>query len=262
MLEMLIVPGSDSYPLASRHLNSLAMTHFPVIEIFGPTIQGEGPQSGQPSYFVRLGGCDFRCSWCDSMFAVDPAAVRIDAEHLDERDILDRLSTLPSGPRWVVLTGGNPALFELGPLVECLHSSGFKVAVETQGSHWRQWLEDVDCLVVSPKPPSSSMAAKTAQSFGPFMRAAQEAGSEVNLKVVLFEEADIVFAEALTADFPDLPVYLSAGTDVGLDEETTISAARARYRWACERVASTPRLSRVRVLPQLHVLAWGNRRAV
>jgi hypothetical protein len=48
---------------------------YPVVEVFGPTIQGEGAMAGLPTYFVRLGGCDWRCAWCDSMHAVDPAQV-------------------------------------------------------------------------------------------------------------------------------------------------------------------------------------------
>ena len=50
----------------------------PVVEIFGPTIQGEGAEAGIPTHFVRVGGCDFRCSWCDTMYAVDPEIVRDD----------------------------------------------------------------------------------------------------------------------------------------------------------------------------------------
>ena len=44
-----------------------------VNEIFGPTIQGEGALIGQPTIFVRTGGCDYRCSWCDTLHAVDSA---------------------------------------------------------------------------------------------------------------------------------------------------------------------------------------------
>ena len=44
----------------------------PVVEIFGPTIQGEGAEAGVPTHFVRVGGCDYRCIWCDTMYAVDP----------------------------------------------------------------------------------------------------------------------------------------------------------------------------------------------
>jgi 7-carboxy-7-deazaguanine synthase len=55
---------------------------FPVIEIFGPTIQGEGAEAGLSTHFLRVGGCDYRCSWCDTMYAVDPATVRATARRL------------------------------------------------------------------------------------------------------------------------------------------------------------------------------------
>ena len=62
-----------------------------MIEVFGPTIQGEGAEAGLPCNFVRLGGCDFRCSWCDTMYAVDPAEVRANAERMTAEQIVDRL---------------------------------------------------------------------------------------------------------------------------------------------------------------------------
>ena len=43
-----------------------------VSEIFGPTVQGEGPLIGKPTVFVRTGGCDYRCNWCDTLYAVLP----------------------------------------------------------------------------------------------------------------------------------------------------------------------------------------------
>jgi 7-carboxy-7-deazaguanine synthase len=48
---------------------------YPVVEVFGPTIQGEGALAGLPTLFVRFGGCDYRCSWCDSLLAVLPEQV-------------------------------------------------------------------------------------------------------------------------------------------------------------------------------------------
>src|SRR4051794_10337522 len=105
----------------------------PVVEIFGPTVQGEGPDAGVPAYFVRFGGCDWRCTWCDSMHAVDPAEVRANAERLTVEQIVERVGRLSPGPRLVVLSGGNPALLELGALVVELHAQDLRVAVETQG---------------------------------------------------------------------------------------------------------------------------------
>src|SRR4051812_1078469 len=150
----------------------------PVVEIFGPTVQGEGPDAGRPAYFVRFGGCDFRCSWCDSMYAVDPAAVRSNAERLSAHEVEQRLSALDAGPSLVVLSGGNPALLDLAELVERLQAAGVEVAIETQGSVWRDWLASVDRLVVSPKGPSSGMdtAAHRAQ-FAEFMAHAAAASA-------------------------------------------------------------------------------------
>src|SRR3954469_14267843 len=101
----------------------------PVIEIFGPTIQGEGAEAGLATHFVRLGGCDSRCSWRDTMYAVDPATVRATSEPLLAAEIVERLERLEGRPEWVTLSGGNPALHRLDALVERLQDAGFKVAV-------------------------------------------------------------------------------------------------------------------------------------
>src|SRR5579864_7525809 len=99
--------------------SDLGQIGFPVVEIFGPTLQGEGPDMGRPAYFVRLGGCDYRCTWCDSMYAVDPGQVRL-AARLTEPQILARIKALAAGPNLVILTGGNPALHDLDGLIEML----------------------------------------------------------------------------------------------------------------------------------------------
>src|SRR3954451_22196690 len=112
----------------------------PVVEIFGPTIQGEGAEAGVPTRFVRVGGCDFRCSWCDTMYAVDPEVVRATAEKLSSQEIVGRVASLDGHPRWVTISGGNPALHNLDDVVSGLHAAGFRVSVETQGSRWASWL--------------------------------------------------------------------------------------------------------------------------
>ena len=238
---------------------------YPVVEIFGPTVQGEGPDAGRPAYFVRFGGCDWRCTWCDSMHAVDPGQVREHADRLSVGDIVERLGALRKGPQLVVLSGGNPALLQLGELVGQLQRSGREVAVETQGSVWRDWLGTVDRLVVSPKPPSSGMATpEHADQFAVFAERLAAAGRVAHavLKVVIFDEDDLEWAQDLHSAYPHLPLYLSAGTDVDIDEAQAVAAMRERYRWLCEAVAARRALSDSRVLPQLHVIAWGTARGV
>jgi 7-carboxy-7-deazaguanine synthase len=229
----------------------------PVIEIFGPTVQGEGAEAGVPTHFVRLGGCDYRCTWCDTIYAVDPRSVRERAERMPAADIVDRLATLEGRPEWVTLSGGNPALHQLGDLVDLLQGAGYRVAVETQGSVWRDWLGSVDRLTISPKPPSSGMAsdAHHAQLERFMHRATPAAGSAPVLKIVCFDNTDLQWAKAIADRWAQLPLYLSAGTPVPAPSDLRTAVAK-RFRWLCERVAADPALARARVLPQLHVIAW------
>jgi 7-carboxy-7-deazaguanine synthase len=234
----------------------------PVVEIFGPTVQGEGPDAGTPAYFVRFGGCDFRCSWCDSMYAVDPVIVKAEARRLSPAEIVAELKALPAGPQLIVLTGGNPVMFDLARLVGALHEHDYGVAVETQGSVWRDWLASVDRLVISPKPPSSGMASDEHRAMlAQFMERSVK-NSQRALKIVIFDEQDLEWTRDVARDYAGVPLYLSAGTDVGLSEDETLEALRARFRWLCEAVSSLGEFASARVLPQLHVVAWGTKRGV
>jgi 7-carboxy-7-deazaguanine synthase len=235
---------------------------YPVMEIFGPTIQGEGPDAGRPAYFVRFGGCDYRCSWCDSMYAVDPHVVKAESRRLTSGAIAAELASLEAGPEMAVLTGGNPAIFELADLVALLHRREMDVSVETQGSVWRDWLKDVDRLVVSPKGPSSGMDTPAHRvQFDAFMDAALENPSLV-LKVVVFDDRDLEWAERIASTYTGVSFFVSAGTDVGAPADETLERLASRYRWLCESLVRSPALARARVLPQLHVLAWGTVRGV
>lgn len=252
----------------------------PVVETFGPTIQGEGPEAGMPCCFIRFGGCDYRCSWCDSMYAVEPAEVK-KAEKLTVAQILERL---PDVPR-VILSGGNPALLPLKHLVEELQVQGRSVSIETQGSRWRPWLGNVDKLIVSPKPPSSGMASEAhSNETAHFLDEAAVCQVPTFLKVVVFDDADFEWSKRFLVTegiYKAPPLFLSAGTPQRETEakpvgsvlpDTVVPAGAAdasivddviwRYRWLCEKVARDPAMHNVRVLPQLHVLAWGTVRGV
>lgn len=231
------------------------MRTFPVIETFGPTVQGEGPAAGLPCAFVRFGGCDYRCEWCDSMHAVDPQQVRANAEHLDAEAIADRATSAPL----VILSGGNPALLALEPLVELLHARGQEVHVETQGSRWRPWLASVDRLIVSPKPPSSAMVnAKHDLERRGFLAAAQDAGAwdSIACKIVVRDEVDLTWARGVLADAP--AAFRWAGLSCYTDPEDTVESLAARYRWLIEAALEHRDLAPVSVLPQLHVVAFGH----
>ena len=76
------------------------------------------------------------------------------------------------------------------------------------------------------------------------------------LKIVCFDEIDLDWATETATQFPQLPLFLSAGTPVPAPAGGVREAVGERYRWLCERVAGTSALARARVLPQLHVIAW------
>ena len=86
------------------------MSQLRIAEIFGPTIQGEGALIGEPTVFVRTGGCDYRCAWCDSMHAVDPA-FRHDWATMSSDAVWQEVQRLSGGaPLTVSLSGGNPGV--------------------------------------------------------------------------------------------------------------------------------------------------------
>jgi 7-cyano-7-deazaguanosine (preQ0) biosynthesis protein QueE len=80
-----------------------------ISEIFGPTIQGEGPLIGRPTVFVRTSGCDYRCSWCDTLYAVLPE-YRGEWTQMTASEILARVNELATNQHVLIsLSGGNPA---------------------------------------------------------------------------------------------------------------------------------------------------------
>lgn len=231
----------------------------PVIEIFGPTIQGEGSVIGVKTMFVRTYGCDYRCAWCDSAFTWD-GSVKDQVRMMEVPDIVAELSRLAEGNfGWVTISGGNPALIgqPIRHLVDHLHSLGVKVAVETQGSKWQDWFPSVDVLTVSPKPPSSRM--RTDWDMLDRLHRELRAGNYV-LKVVVFDDADFDYAKQVHQRYPDVPFYLQVGNDRVAQEGPTAERLLKKLNWLIGKVIADPDMNAVRTLPQLHTLLWGNER--
>lgn len=194
------------------------------------------------------------------MHAVESEQVR-EAPKLTAKEIIEQLPDA----ELVVLSGGNPALHDLTELVWALHKEGHRVAVETQGSRWKMWLAQVDRLVVSPKPPSSGRVSPDhAEETRLFMERAQAelSRTRIAVKIVVFNQEDFVWARDFFERYPNLDAYVSAGTPVDVDERTMIEQVRDRYRGLCEAVARDGEMDHVKVLPQLHVIAWGTRLGV
>lgn len=225
---------------------------------FGPTIQGEGPFAGRPAIFTRLGGCDYRCSWCDSMHAVD-SKHRFDWKPIESADLARQIVDLAGGrPVLHVLTGGNPCIQDCAELIEALADAGIRTQVETQGSIWPSWLNACD-VVVSPKPPSSGHGVDLEGVAMFAWKPAHE--KRLAVKVVVKDEADLEFAMLAAAAFgPHVPFFVSPCNPEGSDGAPPLTGMRDAYRWLCERIAALPGAERWRVIPQLHVFAWGSER--
>lgn len=233
-----------------------------IAEIFGPTIQGEGALIGVPTVFVRTGGCDYRCVWCDSMHAVD-SAYRHTWTPMTPDAVFADIERLAKGPLMVSLSGGNPAIQDFAPLIALGHEKGYRFGLETQGSVAREWFAALDLLTLSPKPPSSEMET----DWGMLEACVAAVGAaRVVLKIVVFDEGDYAYAREVTARYPALPVYLQPGnhTPPPPDDDTATvdhEGIDRRMHWLIARALDDGWYDAT-ILPQLHVALWGNKRGV
>jgi len=239
------------------------MSSLRIAEIFGPTIQGEGAVIGAPTVFVRAGGCDYRCVWCDSLHAVDQD-YRGSWAKMRTEEVFAEIERLSGGvPLTVSLSGGNPAIQDFGPLIALGKSKGYGFALETQGSVARAWFSDLTPLILSPKPPSSEETVDWVK-FDACVAAAGQA--ETVLKIVIFDEADYLWAKDVAARYPELPLYIQPGNHTppppeAEDAEIDLNGIMNRYEWLIDRTLAD-RWFAPKILPQLHVLIWGNKRGV
>lgn len=145
---------------------------YPVMEHFY-TLQGEGLYTGQAAYFIRLGGCDVGCVWCDVKESWDASAHPV----MSVAEIVSAAAAFPG--RIAVITGGEPAMHDLAPLTNGLRAAGFRTHIETSGSSELSGL--LDYVTLSPK------------KFKAPLESALALASE--LKVVIYHKSDFAWAE-------------------------------------------------------------------
>src|SRR5512135_802226 len=114
----------------------------PLVEEFF-SIQGEGYNAGEAAYFIRLGGCDVCCNWCDSRFSWDPEQF----PPVATAKIVEK--AIASGAHTVVVTGGEPLMWNLGPLCNGLREHNLRTCLETSGAF--PITGDWDWICLSPK---------------------------------------------------------------------------------------------------------------
>ncbi|MCY9376194.1 7-carboxy-7-deazaguanine synthase QueE [Bacillus sp. T17B1] len=238
----------------------------PVLEIFGPTIQGEGMVIGQKTMFVRTAGCDYSCSWCDSAFTWDGSAKK-DIRWMTAEEIFAELKDIGGDAfSHVTISGGNPALLkQLDAFIDLLKENNIRAALETQGTVYQNWFTLIDDLTISPKPPSSKMVTNF-NKLDHILTSLKENNRQhaVSLKVVIFSDEDLEFAKTVHKRYPEIPFYLQVGNDDvhTTDDQSLIAHLLGKYEALVDKVAVDAELNLVRVLPQLHTLLWGNKRGV
>ena len=163
----------------------------PVMEHFY-TIQGEGYHQGRAAYFIRLGGCDVGCVWCDVKNSWD-------AEKHPKLNVEDLILNVEKTPaKLVVITGGEPLMHNLDNLTAALQSKGFETNIETSGAHSLSGSWNWICL--SPKKFKAPLP-----EILPFAN---------ELKVVVFNKSDFAWAEQYAALVsPDCKLYLQPEWD-------------------------------------------------
>ena len=242
------------------------MSSIPVLEIFGPTIQGEGMVIGQKTMFVRTAGCDYSCAWCDSSFTWDGTG-KDDIRQMSAVEIWEELKALGGdGFSFVTISGGNPALLKgIGSFIEILQQNKIKICLETQGSKWQDWFYEIDELTISPKPPSSGMVTDFEVLDSILEKLEQNQRKQnISLKVVIFDDKDFEYAKSVHHRYVNVPFYLQTGNDDSKtsDDGQLLHRLLHKYEWLITKVMLDDSLKDVKVLPQLHTYIWGNKRAV
>lgn len=172
-------------------ITTTAIAPLPVMESFY-TIQGEGFHQGRAAYFIRLGGCDVGCVWCDVKDSWDASKhplVSID-------NLLSAVKQTPV--KLIVITGGEPLMHDLTDLTKTLQQAGYETNIETSGSHPLSGSWDWICL--SPKKFKAPLPEVV-----PFAN---------ELKVVIFNKSDFDWAEKYAALVsPSCKLYLQPEWD-------------------------------------------------
>lgn len=151
----------------------------PLMEAFY-TIQGEGFHKGTAAYFIRVGGCDVGCHWCDVKESWD-------AEKHPPTHIFDIVNQAIEYSKTIVITGGEPLMWNMYPLTQLLKEKGMRTHIETSGSH--PLTGDWDWICLSPK----KLKLPTPEIY----KVANE------LKVIVYNSHDFVFAEEMASKVSD-----------------------------------------------------------
>ena len=182
---------------------------YPIVETFH-SVQGEGYWTGVNAFFIRLGGCDVHCPWCDTKHSWNSS--RHPQKSIEEL----AMAANEANPGIVVITGGEPLMHDLFPLTTALNQVGMQVHLETSGAH--PFSGYFDWVTFSPKQfkaPHSSIYSQTNE-----------------LKVVVTNEYDLKWAEQQSALIPKTALrYLQPEWNSPRSKETIINYVLQHPQW-------------------------------
>jgi len=214
------------------------------------SIQGEGNVIGRPSIFVRMYGCNLTCSWCDTKYSwvgQERAKEGIDYARMSSKQILQEISEFDAS--LVTITGGEPLLQPVEHLIKSLVNAGYEVLIETNGTikPSKELRKLVSIWSVSPKTSNAGFSIKYNLEWLQNVR-------DYYLKFVVVNPREDVkeilsFLQQRNIDHSKV-ILQPDGTN-----EDYVNALRDLMDFAKEGL-------QLRVLPQLHRLVWGHKRAI
>lgn len=219
------------------------------------SIQGEGKLMGVPSVFVRAGGCNLRCSWCDTPYS----SWEPEGQEQSPDWIIERVRQFPA--RHVVLTGGEPMIMpEIAGLCSRLKSEGFHLTMETAATVYRP--VEIDLASLSPKLSNSTPWQREDGRFAPAHEKARlnvpviqrfiDHSPDFQLKFVIAQPPDLEEIQSLLAQLTGW----STSDVLLMPEGTDVQTLRGRARW----ISDICKQSGYRYCPRLHVELYGHQR--
>lgn len=251
---MSALPDGASRLLTPRLAGENPAATIPVSEVFGPTIQGEGPFAGAPVQFLRTGGCNLSCSWCDTPYTWDSDRFDLRAEltPMTAGEIVDRL--IPNLA--LVVSGGEPLMHQNNlafktVLAEAVRH-GCAVHIETNGTlaPGDHLLKHTTAIAVSPKLDHAGAHKKRQNpALNPAWATVAKGDPNVFLKVVVRNAEDVRSVTMMAAGigWPMAQVWVmpvGTTTEALLADWPEIAGAAAEHK--------------INASQRLHVLAWGD----
>lgn len=231
-------------------------TPLPVSETF-TSIQGEGKLVGTPSFFIRLAGCNLRCSWCDTPYA----SWNPESELKTIDDLLAEAKASPASH--IVITGGEPLIFpQITALTAALHAAGYHITIETAGTV----APDISCdlISISPKLSNSTPVDDPRDPDGSWAKRHDQRRLNPQAINTLLDAApshQLKFVVTNPADLPEIDALLTtinpiSPADILLMPEGVTTPSAQQTLW----IVNTCLERAWRFCPRLHIALFGNTR--